>query len=47
MTLYVPSDLGYGTTGSTSIPSGSTLIFDVAVSKVIPLEPTGRGVDEE
>jgi FKBP-type peptidyl-prolyl cis-trans isomerase FklB len=45
-TVYIPSDLGYGTTGSTSIPSGSTLIFDMKVQKVIPLEPSGRAVEE-
>jgi FKBP-type peptidyl-prolyl cis-trans isomerase FklB len=46
-TLYIPSDLGYGTTGSTSIPAGSTLIFDLYLSKIVPLEPTGRAVEEE
>jgi FKBP-type peptidyl-prolyl cis-trans isomerase FklB len=44
--VYVPADLGYGDSGSGStIPAGSTLIFDLYVSKVIPLEPTGRAVE--
>jgi FKBP-type peptidyl-prolyl cis-trans isomerase FklB len=45
-TVYVPADLGYGDTGSGStIPGGSTLIFDLYLSKVIPLEPTGKAVE--
>jgi FKBP-type peptidyl-prolyl cis-trans isomerase FklB len=43
--LYIPSDLGYGTSGSTSIPSGSTLIFDLYLEKVVALEPSGKGVE--
>jgi FKBP-type peptidyl-prolyl cis-trans isomerase FklB len=43
--LYIPSDLGYGTSGSTSIPSGSTLIFDLYLEKVVQLEPSGKGVE--
>ena len=30
--VYIPYQLGYGTTGSSSIPAYSTLVFDIALS---------------
>ena len=36
--IYIPSSLGYGTTGSGSIPSYSTLIFDLDLAKVMRLK---------
>ncbi len=38
--LYIPSDLGYGTSGSSSIPGYSTLIFDVNLMKIKRLKGT-------
>ena len=38
--LYIPSDLGYGTSGSSSIPAYSTLIFDVNLMKIKRLKGT-------
>lgn len=32
--VYIPYQLGYGTTGSTSIPGYSTLIFDLSLVRV-------------
>lgn len=32
--VYIPSDLGYGSTGSGEIPSYSTLIFDMTLVKL-------------
>ena len=37
--LYIPADLGYGETGTPSIPSNSTLIFTVDMIKVNPELP--------
>ena len=34
--LYIPSELGYGASGSGSIEPNSTLIFDVELEKVFP-----------
>ncbi len=34
--LYVPASLGYGDTGTSSIPPGATLIFEVDLVAVIP-----------
>ena len=36
--LYVPNELGYGTSNQNSIPAYSTLIFDVHLVKVRPLK---------
>lgn len=36
--IYIPSDLGYGDTGSGSIPGYSTLIFDLDLVKVMKLK---------
>lgn len=33
-TFYIPSGLGYGTTGSTSIPANSNLIYDITLTTV-------------
>ena len=38
--LYIPSDLGYGTSGSSSIPGYSTLIFYVNLMKIKRLKGT-------
>ena len=38
--LYIPSDLGYGTSGNSSIPGYSTLIFDVNLMKIKRLKGT-------
>lgn len=39
--VYIPSDLGYGDTGSgSSIPAYSTLIFDMSLAKVMRLKGT-------
>lgn len=42
-TLYIPSNLGYGTAGSGDIPGGSLLIFDVTLGKI--LDPAGEVID--
>lgn len=34
-TIYIPSDLCYGSTGSSTIPAYSTLIFDVALVRIV------------
>jgi FKBP-type peptidyl-prolyl cis-trans isomerase FklB len=39
-TLYIPSDLGYGSTKYSTIPANSTLVFDVALVKVAKLKGT-------
>lgn len=49
-TIYIPSNLGYGTSGSGDIPGNSTLIFDVTLGKI--LDSAGNvldsiGTDEE
>ena len=36
--IYIPSDLGYGEAGSAGIPGNSTLIFDVRLDNIYPLE---------
>jgi FKBP-type peptidyl-prolyl cis-trans isomerase len=38
ITLYVPAKLGYGDEGSGDIPPGATLIFEVELVEVIPVE---------
>ena len=41
--LYIPSDLGYGAQEQSSIPSYSTLIYDLELDKVIhPVGPDDR-----
>ncbi len=37
-TIYIPTDLGYGSTKMTDIPAYSTLIFDVYLKKIIRME---------
>lgn len=34
-TIYIPSNLGYGPSGSGDIPGNSTLIFDVTLGKIL------------
>ncbi len=36
--IYIPYNLAYGSSASNSIPGYSTLIFDVALMKVLPLK---------
>lgn len=36
--VYIPSDLAYGATKYSDIPANSTLIFDIALRKVVPLK---------
>jgi FKBP-type peptidyl-prolyl cis-trans isomerase len=36
VTLYIPSDIAYGNSGQSSIPGGSTLIFEVELIKINP-----------
>lgn len=38
ITLFVPSELGYGSRGAGMIPANSTLIFDVTLESVTPYE---------
>lgn len=45
--LYIPSDLGYGVSGKNSIPGYSTLIFDVDLVNVFPLEDKIKTVVKE
>lgn len=34
--LYIPSSLGYGTAGSSSIPANANLVFDIHLIDVVP-----------
>lgn len=36
VTLYIPSDIAYGNTDQSSIPGGSTLVFDVELITINP-----------
>ncbi|MCS5550197.1 MAG: FKBP-type peptidyl-prolyl cis-trans isomerase, partial [Gammaproteobacteria bacterium] len=36
VTLYIPSDLAYGNTDQSSIPGGSTLVFEVELITINP-----------
>lgn len=38
ITLYIPAELGYGSRAMGSIPANSTLVFDVTVDEVKPVE---------
>ena len=42
--LYIPSDLGYGVSGKASIPGYSTLIFNLYLRGVYPLEGNERSL---
>lgn len=44
--LYIPYELAYGTSGNTSIPGYSTLVFDLDLANVIPLKGTERSLDK-
>lgn len=44
--VYIPYDLAYGKTGTDNISGYSTLIFDMYLSKVIPLKGNERSLVE-
>lgn len=45
--IYIPSELGYGETGSGSIPGNSTLIFDLDLAEVMRLKGNPQEPDIE